>query len=171
MAQSSSRDYRRQIIGWMARQGAKRYIAGRSIDSAEAACHRSMKRVDRFIICPWDRPDDSPTTVFDSYLQAIDRLSRSPLDTYLSVKFPSLGFDRSRLETLLQMAGPHRIRIHLDALTADSVTPTLHALRALRGRYADLGYTVPGPCDPTPYREGAVTRPIWWRTCSSRGLS
>ncbi len=132
------------LFAWMARQGAKRYIAGSSIEHAIAVCHRAMPVHSRFIVCPWDRPGDTPEAVFQSYAEAINTLNVNPLDCHLSVKFPSLGFDRGRLYALLEAGQPRGIRIHLDALTPESVEPTIRALRALRGRFSNIGYTVPG---------------------------
>lgn len=132
------------LMDWMARQGAKRYIAGQTIDQALAACDLSRPATNRFIICPWDRPGDSPQSVFRSYSQAIESLHENRIDCYLSVKLPSLAFDHGRLDALVEMGSAHGVRIHLDALTPDSVEPTIRILRTLRARYSNLGYTVPG---------------------------
>lgn len=132
------------VLAWMASQCAKRYVAGSSVEHAIDACHQAMPGNSRFIVCPWDRPGDTPEAVLRSYQEAIDTLTVSHLDCHLSVKFPSLGFDRGRLEALLDAAQPKGIRIHLDALTPESVEPTIRTLRALRGSFSNIGYTVPG---------------------------
>ncbi len=129
----------------MASFGARRYIAGRSCGDALTVCEAEQRDGhNHFIICPWDRPRERPAEVHRSYRDALEHLLRvQPFDCYLSVKFPSLGFNVGRVRELVHEAARGGVRIHFDALFPESVDRTLKMLEALRPNFSNLGYTIP----------------------------
>gem|GEM_PF-2408670 len=133
------------VLDQIASFGARRYIAGRSCDDALTVYEAEGKKGhNQFIICPWDRPEETPAEVHRSYRDALEHLLRiQPFDCYLSVKFPSLGFDLGRVRELVQEAAKGEIRVHFDALLPDSVDRTLKMLEVLRPHFSNLGYTIP----------------------------
>jgi hypothetical protein len=130
-------------LGWMAQQGARCYVAGASIGDALALCAPDATEHGRFIVCPWDRPGDSAADVQASYRSALLALRQHPnLDCYLSIKFPSLGYDPARAEAIVALGDYLGIRVHFDALGPESVDRTLVIIERLSSRYRNIGATV-----------------------------
>jgi len=133
-----------QTLEWMAEKGASCYIAGTELRTALELCDTIERGGSRFIICPWDKPGDSALTVYRSYDRALRTLRNERRRGYfLSVKLPSLRFNAAMAESLVVQASEACVRIHFDALTPDSVEPTMKLLARLRGRYSNIGYTIP----------------------------
>ncbi|MFM1847105.1 MAG: hypothetical protein RL417_579 [Pseudomonadota bacterium] len=134
----------RRVLDRFAVYGSRRYVAGASSQDALEAARTSPGGIERFIICPWNRPEDSPTEVFQSYTDALEALRDFTGDCFLSIKLPSLNYDTGMITELIERASVRSTRIHLDALTADSVERTIKILHILRAHFSNLGSTVPG---------------------------
>jgi len=122
---------------------APQYIAGPKIEDAIRMCHRINQRGWRSTICPWDGPNDQPEWIASGYQQALQTLGREQLDSYLSIKVPSLKYDFGRLKELLDIASQHKTRIHFDSLGPDSASPSFGLLEKAAAHYKYLGCTLP----------------------------
>ena len=130
-------------LGWMAQQGARSYVAGPEIGDALNLCTARENTSRRFIVCPWDRPGDRAADVQATYRGALTALRRTPeLDCYLSIKFPSLGYDPARAEAIVALGDSFGVRVHFDALGPESVDRTLALIEQLRSRYRNIGATI-----------------------------
>ena len=133
-----------RLLDRLAVLGSRRYVAGETVNAALTVIGKQIFPPERYIICPWNRPTDSVKGVFTSYLEALDSLKDFPCDSFLSIKLPSLSYDAAMVEELLNRAAALKIRIHFDALTPESVEPTIRVLAKLRARFSLFGYTIPG---------------------------
>lgn len=121
---------------------ASAYVAGKTIDDALAVCHRLAAKGFQSTICAWDAANTPPAEVLARYRTALDRLAAENLDCYLSIKFPSLGFDTGMVRSLLEARRPD-IRIHFDSLGVDTAQRTFDAIEALRRDFDNIGCTLP----------------------------
>ena len=76
----------------------------------------------------WDAVGSEPPAVFAAYHEALLALGAAKRDTYLSIKFPSLGYSKEMLESLVREAKRLEIRLHFDALGPESVDRTWEAI-------------------------------------------
>ena len=127
----------------IAERAARAYVAGPDLADALQVCQALGRNGMATTICPWDRDDDSPRRVADSYLAALARLGSAGSDCYLSVKAPSLGFSRDLLGELLAAAGPGRVRLHFDSLGPEVADRTWALIGEAVARRALVGCTLP----------------------------
>lgn len=135
------------LAGWIRpwlERAAQNYIAGASIDDACRVAHGLAAQGYPTTLGYWDADGDPPADVLEHYLAALDALAASPLDSYLSIKLPSLGYCPARLEQVLRRAQQAGRRVHLDALGVDSVDRTWSLLDALPPPSDHLRCTLPG---------------------------
>ena len=132
-----------RMLDRLAVYGSRRYIAGDSFADAARLTHSRTDHISRFIICPWNKPTDKADAVYQGYTGALAGLLTSAIDCYLAVKLPAIDYDTARLRELLERAAAKNIRIHLDAMTADSVDRTIGIVAQLRARFSNIGYTIP----------------------------
>jgi CelD/BcsL family acetyltransferase involved in cellulose biosynthesis len=117
-------------------RAARRYVAGPELSDAlrVAATHP------RAALGPWDAGDESPREVAKVYAAAADALGADRgLDAYLSIKAPAVRCDAGVVRDLLARG----VRVHLDALAADTVDDVLALAEQLHDA-GDLGVTLPG---------------------------
>ncbi len=91
----------------------------------------------------WDAVGAEPATVFTAYREALAALSKTGRDTYLSIKYPSLGYSEEMLASLVREAKRLKIRLHFDAMGPESVDRTWKAVVAALEQGADIGCTLP----------------------------
>lgn len=126
------------------RKAAQSYIVGTKVGDAVAKAKELAGQGAASTICFWDAVDDGPRHVADGYLDIIRALAASKLDSYLSIKVPSLGYDAGLLNELLVEAAPTSLKVHFDSLAPDTADPTFDAIASLRPGYANLSCTLPG---------------------------
>ena len=85
----------------------------------------------------------SPVRSADNYLAAAEALSRSGLDSYLSIKAPALGFSPELVAELLQRTRSAGVRVHFDSLSPESAERTLALIAAAAQHDDELGITLP----------------------------
>lgn len=112
-----------------------RYIAGRDIDDVARVCARLNDLGYALAICYWDGAPDTPHDVLARYEEAL--VAVAGFDSYLSVKATALDFSVERFERVANRG----MRLHFDALAADTVDRTFELIARLNG---DRGYTLPG---------------------------
>jgi len=132
-----------KVLSNVTKQIAPQYIAGSKIEDAMRMCRQINQRGWRSTICPWDGPNDTPELVASSYQQALHAIRQERLDSYLSIKVPSLKYDFERLKELLDIASQHRTRIHFDALGPDTASASFGLLEKAAAYYKNLGCTLP----------------------------
>ena len=89
------------------------------------------------------RRTDEPGQVMHTYLAAVEALSRSGLDAYLSIKAPALGFSPELVAKLLERTRSAGVRVHFDSLSPESAERTLALIAAATQRDDELGITLP----------------------------
>lgn len=124
-------------------RAARSYIAGEHVDDALCVAAELQGRGIPSTLGYWDGDGEHPDAVMAQYLDALRHLSASPLDSYLSIKLPSLGYSLSRVEPIVSEAAQLQRRIHFDALEVDSVNRTWSLIEALPDKSL-LRCTLPG---------------------------
>ena len=108
----------------MARRAARAYVAGECLDDALAVSGRLSERGVSATLGFSDAVGDPPESVYAADCAAIDGLGREKRETYLSIKFPSLGFSGDLLEQLMIRAQGAGVRLHFDSLAPNTVDRT-----------------------------------------------
>jgi len=127
----------------LARRAAKSYIAGTRLSEVMGLAERLAAQGLRTALGYWDAVGAEPTTVSNAYHEALVALGEARRDTYLSIKYPSLGYSEEMLESLLRAAERLEIRLHFDAMGPESVDRTWEAIEAALKQDADIGCTLP----------------------------
>ena len=122
---------------------AQSYVAGRSCGDAMRVCRRLSRSGWKFTICAWDSPGDSKEGVFRAYQEGLSEILITDLDVYLSIKAPSLGYDRELIVALVEQAANKGTRVHFDSLDLDSADRTLDLAAELAGQFPNIGITIP----------------------------
>ncbi len=127
------------------RKAARSYIAGPDLPDALRLAQAFARRGVRLsTLCFWDAQDDPPRHVADMYRATERAIESAHLDSYVSIKAPSLGFDTALVAEIAEAARAAGIRMHFDSLGADTVDRTFRLIESARTYGAPLGCTVPG---------------------------
>jgi proline dehydrogenase len=94
-------------------------------------------------ICPWDDIGTPADEVASSYRAAQRQLTAENLDCYLSIKAPSIGYQRSLLLAILE-SGNVGMRLHFDSLDLETAEPTFTLIDSLLPQFPNLSCTLPG---------------------------
>ncbi len=132
------------IVRPMIKSAAKNYIAGDTILEAIEAAMGLAERGLPTTLGYWDAPGESPNDVLSRYIDVLAALAPSPLDSYLSIKLPSLDYCERRVTEVVESAAAISRRVHFDALDVDSVDRTWAILAALHEHHDHLRCTLPG---------------------------
>jgi proline dehydrogenase len=125
------------------RRATAAYVAGPRIDDALLACRTLREGGRASTVGYWNEGSEEPSQVAHAYLAAAAAVSRSGLDTYLSIKAPALGFSPERVAELLERTGSSGVRVHFDSLAPESADRTLELLAGAASRHPGLGVTLP----------------------------
>jgi len=127
------------------RKAARSYVAGPELrDAVLLARTFSERGVPASTLCFWDARDDSPRHVAGMYLATVRAIQSAHLDSYVSVKAPSLEFDAGLVAEIAEAAAEAGIPLHFDSLGPETVDRTFHLIEHARIDRAQLGCTVPG---------------------------
>ena len=118
-------------------------VAGPELSDAIRVCQRAALRGWSTTIGPWDGREDAPETTAAKYCSAVRVIAQERLDCYLSLKLPALRFDRVLLETVLECASVHGVRVHFDSLGPETASDSLTLLERAARRHRNLSYTLP----------------------------
>ena len=113
------------------------------MDDALLACRAIGARGRASAVGFWNQAADEPRQVADNYLAAAEALSRSGLDSYLSIKAPALGFSPELVAELLQRTRSAGVHVHFDSLSPESAERTLALVAAATQHDDELGITLP----------------------------
>ncbi|MEK6328294.1 MAG: proline dehydrogenase [Actinomycetota bacterium] len=133
----------RSCLAPLRRRAASAYVAGPRIDDALLACHTLRARGRAGAVGFWNRGGDEPDHVMHTYLAAVDALSRSGLDAYLSIKAPALGYSPELIAKLLERARSAAVRVHFDSLSPESAERTLALIAGATQDGHQPGITLP----------------------------
>jgi len=146
---------RRTVSGclWpLARRAARGYIAGPELDDALRVTDTLAGRGYCSTVGFWDGEGDSPRSVADQYLAALDALAarraEHPYDagrnSYLSIKLPALRFSAELLGEVADRAARQQVRLHFDSHGPETADATWQAIVALAVDGPELSSTLPG---------------------------
>ena len=127
------------------RKAARSYVAGPELRDALGLAQRFAARgVPASTLCFWDARDDLPRHVADMYLATVRAIRCARLDSYVSIKAPSLGFDAGLVAEIAEAAAEAGIRVHFDSLGAETADRTFQSIEQARRHGGPLGCTIPG---------------------------
>ncbi|HXM43586.1 MAG TPA: hypothetical protein VN924_20280 [Bryobacteraceae bacterium] len=141
------------------RKAARSYVAGPELPDALRLAHTFAARgVPASTLCFWDAQDDRPRHVADMYLATVRAIQSAHLDSYVSIKAPSLGFDSGLIAEIAMAAGEAGIRMHFDSLGPETADRTFRLIEDAHGRDARLGCTIPGRWRRSPLDAGKAAQ-------------
>lgn len=128
------------------RKAAQGYVAGPDLpDAVRLAETFAARGVPASTLCFWDAQEDIPRHVADMYLAAVQAIQSAHLDSYVSVKAPSLAFDAGLVAEIARTAREAGgILVHFDSLGAETADRTFRLIENARAHQAPLGCTIPG---------------------------
>ncbi|MGD0365592.1 MAG: proline dehydrogenase [Bryobacteraceae bacterium] len=127
------------------RRAAQSYVAGPELpDALRLARKFAASGVSATTLCFWDAQDDIPRHVADMYLAAVQAIQAARLDSYVSIKAPSLAFSHGLVAEIAEAAGAAGIRVHFDSLGVDAADRTFELIAQARTHGAQAGCTIPG---------------------------
>ncbi len=155
VAAEKPRNPARELLAWLtrrakapfhalARQAARSYISGDRVQDAVAVAGRLARKQLATTLGFWDGLSDTPEAVFAAYQAGVSALIGARLDSYLSLKLPSLGYSRELLGRLVSQAAEMKVRLHFDALGPETVDQTWRCLESCRLEDVRFGCTLPG---------------------------
>jgi proline dehydrogenase len=123
------------------RKAARSYVVGPDLEDAL----KRAQGVQASTLCFWDGPEDAPRHVADRYVAAVRSIANAHLDSYVSIKAPSLGFDAGLVADVVEAACEGGgTRIHFDSLGAETADRTFGLIEQALGFGSPLGCTIPG---------------------------
>lgn len=127
------------------RKAARNYVAGPGLPDALRLAHTFAARgVPASTLCFWDARDDLARHVADMYLATVRAIRNASLDSYVSIKAPSLAFDTGLVAEIAEAACAANVRMHFDSLGAETVDRTFRLIEHASKYTAPLGCTLPG---------------------------
>ncbi len=130
-------------MDWLAGHAAASYIAGGEVKDAVRVCRRIAGHGWSSTICPWDGLHDPPEYVLATYKTALNSIVNENIDSYLSIKVPSIGYNFALLTELVDIARENGVRLHFDSLAPETASPSLALLEKALKTYSNLSYTLP----------------------------
>jgi proline dehydrogenase len=138
----------RELVGplWLRllRKAAEAYVVGPDVQDAMVVACALARQGSASTICFWDAQDDAPRHVAAMHQGALRAMAQSGLDTYLSIKAPSLGFDAGLLAEILDEARGSGLTVHFDSLGPETADRTFRLIEDAHSSYRWLGCTLPG---------------------------
>lgn len=125
-------------------QVAQRYVVGPEVADARPVMQRYARQGMGSALGYWDKPDEDPLLVLAQYEQSIQALSAPD---YVSVKLTALNYSEELLDRLAKAALQQGVRLHFDAMAADTADRTRQSIERLalhHGSQLQLGYTIAG---------------------------
>jgi proline dehydrogenase len=140
---SNLRRFATTPLHWLYRKAAGAYVAGPELRDALSTAQTLAFSGAASTICFWDGHEDTPPRVAEMYLDILQSLGSRALDSYLSIKAPSIAFDSQLLAKILDEARRHRIRVHFDSLGWELATCTREFIEQACAQYPRIGCTLP----------------------------
>lgn len=133
------------ILPFMKRT-ARAYVGGETIDDALIVMRRLAEANIPNTLGYWNLDSHTGAEVAERYLTAIERVTGSGLDTYISIKPPALRFSPALAVELAAAARARGVRLHCDSHGRDAAEPSCAFAQAMLEHLppSDLGVTLPG---------------------------
>ena len=126
-------------------RAARAYSAGPLIEDARSACRWAARKNLSTAVCYWNKPQDPPGFVAQSYIGLLQFIAGLHNDSYLSIKAPAFDFDGELLGTIIENARQHgNTLVHFDAMAPETVDRTFALITQARGSYSNIGCVLPG---------------------------
>ncbi len=128
------------------RLAGRAYVAGTELDEALSVAQRLQAKGYASSVAYWDPDGANPEDVRHAYLSAAHRLAadNANLDCYLSVKAPSVKFERAAFAQLVAECAKGEVRLHFDSLGPETADPTFALADELLRDYRHVSITLPG---------------------------
>ena len=150
------------IAPWLPllRKAARSYVAGPELaDALRLAQTFAARGAPASTLCFWDAQDDLPRLIADRYVAALRAIQRARMDSYVSIKAPSLGFDAGLVAEIAEAAvEAGGVRMHFDSLGVETVDRTFELIEHARSYRAPLGCTIPGRWGRSPRDAGRAAQ-------------
>jgi proline dehydrogenase len=127
----------------VAKRTARAYIAGPAIEDAIRVCCWLSEQSLASTIGFWDGEENTPLDVTAQYLAVLDTIASEKLDSYVSIKAPSIQYDWELLARILDRSLESNVGVHFDSLGPETVDETFALLDRARSRHPKLGCTLP----------------------------
>ncbi len=126
-------------------KAARAYIAGSELhDALRLAETFAARGVTASTLCFWDPEGADPNLVAERYLATIRAIAQARLDSYISIKAPSLAFDGELVTRIAVTAKALNILLHFDSLGEETAGRTFDLIAQARNRGAAVGCSIPG---------------------------
>ena len=137
---------KRAVWKWwavVAKRTARAYVPGPAIDDALRVCHWLSEQSIESTIGFWDGPDDTPAKVAGEYLAILDAIHREQLESYLSLKAPSIRYDGDLLSKILERSAATGIPVHFDSHGPETADACFALVEKARRVVPRVGCTLP----------------------------
>jgi proline dehydrogenase len=128
----------------LARWASRAYTAGPKLEDALRVCHKASAQALATTVAFWNAAGESPRSVANAYLRAIDAIGHEGLDCSVSVKASAIASSRPLTEELVERAIQAGVGLHFDAMRPDSVDASWRLIAESAARFARVGCTLPG---------------------------
>ncbi len=115
----------------VAKYAARSYIAGAQCGDAIRVAGRLSAAGIASTVGYWDGIGEPAGATLERYREALRGLAAAKLDSYLSIKLPSLEYSSEMTSVLAGVARQAGLRLHFDAMAPDSVDRTYNVIDEL----------------------------------------
>lgn len=122
----------------------KSYFAGPELSDAIKASKRFSEKGMSATVGYWPGNDDTPQSVADAYLAAIDAVAASGLDCTISIKVMALDFDSGLFAGIIDRAASAAVGLHFDSREPELADQTFALVSGCAQHELPVGCTLPG---------------------------
>lgn len=120
------------------------YFAGPELGDAVEACQYFSEKGLSATAGYWPGNDDSPRSVADAYLAAIDAVAAHGLDCSISIKVMELDFAPDLLADITDRATSAAVGLHFDSRASELADQTFELVSECAQHELPIGCTLPG---------------------------
>ena len=120
-----------------------RHVSGSKLSDALAAASNEAERGNLSTFGYWAHKGDTPGVIASRYLQAIDAIADSRLDSSISIKVDQVEYDRELLHPVFRHAASRHVRVHFDAQPIPTADRTHELVREAIALGTDVSATLP----------------------------
>lgn len=128
----------------LANRAARIYTAGPELADGLRVCHWADRYGLAATLGFWNLETDGHRVTADTYLSALDALTREKLNCYLSIKLPAIGFSPEMLAEVSERANRAGVPLHLDSLGPETADRTFASIAGHVAAHPVIGCTLPG---------------------------
>jgi proline dehydrogenase len=136
-----------RILSRIGRYVAPSYVAGEQVGDGLRVCRKYRQLGWGSTLCPWDDETEPYADITRRYIEALQAVQAEGIDSYLSIKAPSFGYQLQYLAEIIEHARPCATRVHFDSMYPQSAQATFDLLQEGVQIYPHLGCTLPARWD------------------------